>query len=376
MKIIALKETAANERRVSITPEVAKKLTDLGHQITVEKDAGKESGFPNEAYEKAGATISKDMKESLSQADVVTHVSPPTVEELKSAKEGAILISLLRPHANGPLLKGLAQAKLTSLSLEMIPRISRAQAMDVLSSQSNLSGYKAVIDSASEFEKAIPMMMTAAGTIAPAKVLVIGAGVAGLQAIATARRMGAIVSAFDVRSSSKEQVESLGATFIEVSSDESGDAAGGYAKEMSEDYKKRQSEKLADVLKSQDIVITTALIPGKPAPILISAAMVKTMKPGSVIYDLAIENGGNCELSESNKVVVKHGVKILAPANVPSLVAFDASQLLSRNIFNLLKIMTEKDGSALSLNMEDDIIKGSCMTHGGKVIHPDFIDIQ
>ena len=372
MKIIALKETAANERRVSITPEVAKKLTDLGHQITIERDAGKEAGFTNEAYEQAGATLAKDINESLSQADVVTHVSPPTAEELKSAKEGAILISLLRPHANVPLLKKLAKAKLTSLSLEMIPRISRAQAMDVLSSQSNLSGYKAVIDSVSTFEKAIPMMMTAAGTIAPAKILIIGAGVAGLQAIATARRMGAIVSAFDVRSASKEQVESLGATFVEVTSDETGDAAGGYAKEMSEEYKQRQSDKLADVLKSQDIVITTALIPGKPAPILITADMVKTMKLGSVIYDLAIENGGNCELAESNKVVIKHGVKILAPSNVPSLVAHDASQMFSRNIFNLLKILTDKDTCSVSLNMEDDIIKGACLTHGGELVHPSF----
>lgn len=374
MKIIALKETAANERRVSITPEVAKKLTDLGHQIIIETDAGKEAGFTNEAYEQAGATLAKDMKKSLSEADVVTHVSPPAGEELKSTKEGAILISLLKPHGNSALLKELAQAKLTSLSLEMIPRISRAQAMDVLSSQSNLSGYKAVVDSVSTFEKAIPMMMTAAGTIAPAKILIIGAGVAGLQAIATARRMGAIVSAFDVRSASKEQVESLGATFVEVSSDETGDAAGGYAKEMSEEYKKRQSDKLADVLKSQDIVITTALIPGKPAPILITADMVKTMKSGSVIYDLAIENGGNCELSSANKIVIKHGVKILAPSNVPSLVAYDASQMFSKNIFNLLKILTDKDSSSLHLNMEDDIIKGACMTHGGKIVHPNFME--
>ncbi len=372
MKILALKETSANERRVSLTPEVTKKLTDLGHQITIERDAGKEAGFSDEAFEAAGATMTKDITKSLAQADIVTHVSPPSVDELKSAKEGTILISLLRPHANGPLLKELASAKLTSLSLEMIPRISRAQAMDVLSSQSNLSGYKAVVDAASEYEKAIPMMMTAAGTIAPARILIIGAGVAGLQAIATARRMGAIVSAFDVRSASKEQVESLGASFVEVESEESGDATGGYAKEMSEDYKRRQSEKLADVLKSQDIVITTALIPGKPAPILITAEMVKSMKPGSIIYDLAIENGGNCELAESNKMVVKNGVKIMAPANVPSRIAFDASQLFARNVFNLLKILTEKDGAALSLNMDDEIIKGACLTHAGEIIHPSF----
>lgn len=372
MKIIAMKETSANEKRVSMTPEVVKKLIDLGHDVILEKDAGKEAGFSNDDYKKAGATIAASLKDSLAEADIVTHVSPPSVEELKALKSGSILISLFRPHFNAPLLKKLAQSKVTSLSLEMIPRISRAQAMDVLSSQSNLSGYKAAIDSAAAFEKAIPMMMTAAGTIAPAKVLVIGAGVAGLQAIATARRMGAIVSAFDVRSASKEQVESLGATFVEVPSEESGDAAGGYAKEMSEDYKRRQGEKLAEVLATQDIVITTALIPGKPAPILITADMVKTMKPGSIIFDLAIENGGNCELAELNKTVLKNGVKIIAPANVPSTVAFDASQLFARNIFNLLKIMMDKDTGNLNLNMDDEIIKGACLTHKGEIIHPSF----
>jgi NAD(P) transhydrogenase subunit alpha len=258
----------------------------------------------------------------------------------------------------------------------MIPRISRAQAMDVLSSQSNLAGYKAVVDAVAAYGRAVPMMMTAAGTIRPAKILVIGAGVAGLQAIATARRMGAIVSAFDVRAVAKEQVQSLGATFVEVPSDESGETAGGYAKEMSEDYKKRQMEKLAEVVRQQDIIITTALIPGKPAPILITTDMLKSMKLGSIVFDLAIENGGNCEGAEFGKTVTKHGVQIIGTANVPSQIAFDASQLFARNILNFLKILTGKEGTpeatTLALNFDDEILKGSCLTHNGQIVHSQF----
>lgn len=372
MKIIALKETAAHEKRVSLTPEVTKKLVDLGHHIYIEKGAGTEAGMPDTAYEQAGAKIVTDVAKQLVDMDIITHVSPPAQNDIKGAKQNAILISLIKPHQNGPLLQDLAKNKITTLSLEMIPRISRAQSMDVLSSQSNLAGYKAVIDAVSEYGKAIPLMMTAAGTIPPAKILIIGAGVAGLQAIATARRLGAIVSAFDVRSAAKEQVQSLGATFVEVPAEESGDSAGGYAKEMSEDYKKRQGEKLAEVLKTQDIVITTALIPGKPAPLLITADMVKSMKPGSIIVDMAVENGGNCEFAEFGKTVEKNGVKIIGHANIPSLLAYDSSQLFARNILSLLKIMTTKEGADVHLDFNDEIIKGACLTHDGSIIHQAF----
>lgn len=372
MKIVVLKESAAHEERVSLTPEVTKKLVDQGHVLVIEKDAGKSAGFLDAAYTQAGGVIAKDIAKDLKDADVVTSVALENTDALKGAKDHAVLIGLIKPHQNEKLLKDLAKKKITSLALEFIPRISRAQAMDVLSSQSNLAGYKAVIDSAAEFGRAMPLMMTAAGTIPPARVLVLGAGVAGLQAIATAKRMGAIVSAFDVRPAVKEQVESLGATFVEVEAQESGDGGGGYAKEMSDDYKKRQSEKLAQVVATQDIIITTALIPGKPAPILITTAMVKSMKEGSIIYDLAVENGGNCELAEFGKTVSKHGVRIFGYPNIPSRIAFDASSVFARNIFNLLKIMVDADG-ALVLDFEDEIIKGCCLTHDGVVIHPNFV---
>lgn len=377
MKIMALKETAPNERRVSLTPEVTKKLVELGYEVLVEKGAGKESGITDSAYEQSGAQLVGDREKNIGDADVITHVSPPNPDDLKGAKTNAILVSLIKPHENKDLLKSLAKSKITSFSLEMIPRISRAQSMDVLSSQSNLAGYKAVIDAISEYGRVIPMMMTAAGTVPPARILIIGAGVAGLQAIATAKRIGAIVSAFDVRPAVKEQVESLGAIFVEVASTESGEGSGGYAKEMSEEYKKRQNEKLAEVIKQQDIVITTALIPGKPAPILITTEMVKSMKAGSIIFDLAIENGGNCELAELGKTVTKHGVKIIGYSNIPSRVPFDSSQLFARNVLSFLKIITvqqtdTKTTASIKLNFEDEIIKGACMTHDGEIVHPGF----
>lgn len=372
MKIIALKETADHEKRVSLTPEVTKKLVDLGHHILIEKGAGIQAGILDTDYQNAGAQIVTDTSKSLADVDVVTRVAPLSQKEAKDLKAHSVLIGLMKPYQNTELLQQLATSKITSLSLEMIPRISRAQSMDVLSSQSNLAGYKAVIDAVAEYGRAIPLMMTAAGTIPPARILVIGAGVAGLQAIATARRLGAIVSAFDVRAAAKEQVESLGATFVEVPTEESGDSTGGYAKEMSDTYKQRQAEKLAEAIKKQDIVITTALIPGKPAPILITKAMVESMRMGSIIVDLAVENGGNCELAQFGKTVEKNGVKIIGYPNVPSRLAFDASQLFARNILSLLKIMTAKDSPQLALNFEDEIIKGSCLTHGGKIIHPAF----
>lgn len=371
MKIFVLKETEPHEGRVSITPETAKKLIGQGHEILVEKDAGKASGIDDALYTAAGAKISKDAEKEITKADLVTAVTFESLDQIKGMKADTVFVSMMKPYQNTKLLKDLAKKKITSLALEMIPRISRAQAMDVLSSQSNLAGYKAVVDSAAEYGRAMPMMMTAAGTIPPARVLILGAGVAGLQAIATAKRMGAIVSAFDVRPAVKEQVESLGATFVEVETEESGDGGGGYAKEMSEDYKRRQTEKLADFIKGQDIVITTALIPGKKAPILITADMVKSMKEGSIIYDLAVENGGNCELAEFGKTVVKNGIKIIGHANVPSRIGYDSSHVFSRNIFNLLKIMVAEDQS-IAVNFEDEIIKGCCLTHGGEVVHPNF----
>ncbi|AIK95961.1 Re/Si-specific NAD(P)(+) transhydrogenase subunit alpha [Candidatus Odyssella acanthamoebae] len=372
MKILVLKETAAHEGRVSITPETIKKLVDQGHEVLIEKDAGKSSGIADNLYTAAGAKISKDATKDIAKVDLVTVVSFDSMDQVKGIKEGTVFVGLMKPYQNTKLLKDLAKKKVTALALELIPRISRAQAMDVLSSQSNLAGYKAVVDSAAEYGRALPMMMTAAGTIPPARVLVLGAGVAGLQAIATAKRMGAVVSAFDVRPAVKEQVESLGASFVEVEADESGDSGGGYAKEMSDDYKRRQSEKLAEVIKNQDIVVTTALIPGKPAPILITANMVKSMKEGSIIYDLAVENGGNCELAEFDKMVMKHGVKIIGHANVPSRIGFDASQVFGRNIFNLLKIMVNSNAE-LDVNFDDEIIKGCCLTHDGAIVHPNFL---
>ncbi len=372
MKILVLKETDPHEKRVAISPDVTKKLIEMGFEIIVEKDAGKESGMIDAAFEAAGAKITKDIKTALTQADIIPHVAPISPDDLKGTKENLILISLLKPYANQNLIKKLAEHKVTAIALEMIPRISRAQAMDVLSSQSNLAGYRAVIDAAAEYGRAMPLMMTAAGTIAPARVLIIGAGVAGLQAIATARRLGSIVSAFDVRSVAKEQVESLGASFVEVESDETGEGSGGYAKEMSDDYKQRQAARLAEVIKSQDIIITTAQIPGKQAPILITADMVHSMKPGSIIIDLAVESGGNCELAEFGKTVVKNQVKIIGYANIMSHIAQDASQVFAKNILNLLKGLMNKEGTNLDINFEDEIVKGACLTHGGFVIHPNF----
>ncbi len=370
MIIVALKESMANEKRVAITPEITKKYVELGYQIALESDAGKDAGYVNSAYEKCGASIEKDRQALLEKADIVLCAAPLDQKDIKSLKKDALLIGLLKPHQNSDALPLLEKSKTTSFSLELLPRITRAQTMDVLSSQSNLAGYKAVVDAASEFGRAFPLMMTAAGTIAAARVLILGAGVAGLQAIATAKRLGAIVSAFDVRTAAKEQVQSLGATFIEVETQESGDAVGGYAKEMSETYKQAQADKLAEVVKNQDIIITTAQIPGKPAPVLITAAMVKSMKPGSVIIDLAAESGGNCADTVWGKTLVKNGVIVIGPANILSRIAGDASQLYSRNLFNFIKNLFADD--AHTINWQDEIVTSTALTHGGKIIHPHF----
>ena len=372
MKIVVPNECVNFECRVAITPEVCKKLTDLGHDVVIEKGAGVAAGMPDAAYEAASASIAKDGKSLYQAADIVIRVSPPSGAEITALPKDSILIGMLKPFDNEKLASELAKKKITAFALEFIPRISRAQSMDVLSSQSNLAGYKAVIDAASLFGRAMPMMMTAAGMIPPARVLILGAGVAGLQAIATARRLGAIVSAFDVRPAVKEQVESLGATFVEVESTESGEGTGGYAKEMSADYKKRQQAKLEEVMRQQDIVITTAQIPGKPAPILITEAMLKEMKTNSIIVDLAVESGGNCAGSVAGKVVEKHGVKIMGYPNFPSRIPFDASQVYARNALNFLALLLDPDKKTLAINWKDEIVLGAALCHEGTVIHPLF----
>ncbi len=366
MKIAVVKERQKGESRVAATPETVKKFISLGFDVEIEKSAGELSSYTDDMYKNAGAKITKDVSKD---ADIILAVNTP---DTSSLKQGAIVIASLKPYENKAQFDDFNKAQATTFAMELAPRITRAQSMDILSSQSNLAGYRAVIEAAYEYNKAFPMMMTAAGTVAAAKVVVIGAGVAGLQAIATARRLGAIVSAFDVRAAAKEQVESLGASFVEVPAEESGDAAGGYAKEMSDEYKKRQSQVLHEHLKKQDIVITTALIPGKKAPILITAEMVKDMKEGAVIVDIAAINGGNCELTESGKIVTKHGVKIIGHENFPSRIATDASSLYARNLFNFIGILYDKESKSIKLNMDDEIIKATIITHEGKTINQNF----
>ena len=374
MKVAVLKEHRADERRVAASPETVKKMRGLGLDVVVESGAGAGASITDQAFQDAGAVLASDRATALNGADVVVAVQRPDVADLALFKEGAVLIGMLAPHADKDQLKAIAERKIQAFSLELLPRITRAQSMDVLSSQSNLAGYRAVLDAAYEFGRAFPMMMTAAGTVPPARVCVIGAGVAGLQAIATAKRLGAIVSAFDVRAVVKEQVQSLGATFIEVdeAAAKSAETAGGYAKEMSEDYKQKQAAKLAETLKKQDIVICTALIPGRPAPVIVTEAMVKDMKPGSVIVDLAVEQGGNCPLSEKGKVVVKHGVKLVGHLNVPSRIAVDSSALYARNVLTFLTPLIDKDTKALKIDRADEIIAATLLTQDGAVVHPSF----
>lgn len=371
--IAIAKETADYEKRVAATPETVKKLAALGATLVVEKGAGEASSLSDKLYQDAGATIAKSYAEAVSGADVVLKVQTG-LADLDGMKKDALLVGLFAPYQNADLLSAAANKGVIALSMELVPRITRAQAMDVLSSQSNLAGYKAVLDAAEHFNRAFPMMMTAAGTIAPARVFVMGAGVAGLQAIATAKRLGAVVSATDVRPASKEQVESLGGTFIAVQDEEfkAAETSGGYAKEMSAEYKAKQAALVEETIAKQDIVITTALIPGRPAPKLITAKMVESMKPGSVIVDLAVESGGNCELSEAGKVVVKNGVTLVGHKNVPSRLATDASSLYSRNIFNLLGLLIDKESKSLNINWDDEVIKGIALTKGGSIIHPNF----
>ena len=377
MKIGVPKEILPGETRVAASPDSVKKFTALGVEMLIQTGAGEAASISDEMLEEAGARIVADAAALYGEADMVFKVGAPccngngAVDELAMMKPDTILIGLLNPLFHPDQAEAYAKHGLTSFAMELIPRISRAQSMDALSSQSNISGYKAVIDAAENFGKILPMMMTAAGTIVPAKVVVLGAGVAGLQAIATAHRLGAIVSAFDVRPAVKEQVESLGATFIEVENAESENAetAGGYAGEMDADYKQRQADVIHATLKKQDICITTALIPGKPAPILITEAMVKDMKIGSVIVDLATETGGNCELSERDAVVVKHSVTIIGYANYPARVPTDTSALYARNLYNFISPMIDGESGSIAIDWDDEVIKGALLTRGGSVVN-------
>jgi len=359
------KETAAGETRVALTPDAAKRLIGKGVTVRVETGAGTAAGYPDAAYKDAGAEVT-DRAQALA-GDIVLVVQAPTQPE--TVREGAVLIGAFAPLTNPALVRGLAQRKLTTFSLELLPRITRAQSMDILSSMSTVAGYKAVLIAAAASGKFFPMLVTAAGTVAPSRVFVLGAGVAGLQAIATARRLGAIVEAFDVRPAVKEQVESLGAKFVAADmSDLSSEGEGGYAKEMSDEQHRRELELIHGRLKDTDVVITTALIPGKPAPTLITAAMVQDMKPGSVIVDLAAEAGGNCELTEKGKDVVVHGVTIIGRTNLPATMPQHASQMYARNLTAFLGLLIGKEGQ-LTLNFEDEIIAGSCITHDGGIPH-------
>jgi len=374
MKIAVLKETRADETRVAASPETVKKFAELGAEIVVQSGAGETARFADDDYMAAGAKISPSAADTAQGADLILKVQRPSTEELRVMGRGAKLVAILSPHNDPDSVDAYARLGVDAMAMDFMPRITRAQSMDVLSSQSNLAGYKAVIDASAYFGKALPMMMTAAGTIAPAKVFVMGAGVAGLQAIATARRLGAVVSATDVRLASKEQVESLGATFVTVDEEamKEAETEGGYAKEMSKDFQKRQAEFVAEHIKKQDIVITTALIPGRPAPKLISEEMVAGMKPGSIIVDLAAEQGGNVALTRPGEAIEINGVTILGFANVPGRLAADASSLYSRNVFNFISAFWDKEEKTFAVDWDDDIIKGVALTRDGKVIHPAF----
>jgi NAD(P) transhydrogenase subunit alpha len=372
MKLAVLKETAKDETRVAATPESVKKFKGLGLDVTVQAGAGSAARIADADYAAAGATIVPDAATALDGADIVLKVRGPSPAETGQLKKGAVVAALLAPQTEKDAIQKLAGQGVVAFAMEFLPRISRAQAMDVLSSQANLAGYKAVVDAAAQFGRAMPMMMTAAGTIAPARVLVMGVGVAGLQAIATAKRLGAIVSATDVRPATKEQVESLGSTFVAVMDEEFKNAqtAAGYAKPMSPEYQAKQAALIAETIKKQDIVITTALIPGRKAPVLVTEEMIKTMKPGSVIVDLAAEQGGNTPLTKANEVIEVHGVTIMGYTNLPGRLAVDSSSLYARNLFNFVSLLVDKKSGLLAIDWNDDIVKGAALTKDGEIIHP------
>lgn len=380
MKIGIPKEIRPGETRVAASSDAVKKLIAMGAEVVVETGAGAGASLADDVFTEVGATIGPDAAAVYGAADLVLKVQRPMtaaeggVDEAAMMKSGATLVGLLAPLFNQEQVNDYASRGITAFSMELIPRISRAQSMDALSSQSNIAGYKAVIEAANAFGRIFPMMMTAAGTVPPARAVVMGAGVAGLQAIATARRLGAVVSAFDVRPAVKEQVESLGAKFIEVDAadDQDAETAAGYAREMGEDYQRRQAEVLRDTLKAQDICITTAQIPGRPAPILVTEEMVKGMKPGSVIVDLAVETGGNCALSERDQVVVREGVTIIGHTNWPALVPTDTSTLYARNLVNFVDLMIDKETKTMSVDWDDEIIQGALLTRDGAVVNPAF----
>ncbi len=358
MKLLVLKETASHENRVALTPELIVKYQKLGVEVFVESKAGEKAGFADVLYENYGAKIIAEITQILPEVDVIISVQR-TDFDLSKIKPNLIFIALLNPAFQQEKIAALVAAKISAFALELTPRITRAQSMDVLSSQSNLSGYVAVLEAINNMSKVVPMMMTAAGTISAAKFMILGAGVAGLQAIATAKRLGAIVCAFDVRAAAKEQVQSLGAKFIEVKSDEKND--GVYASEMSEEYKQRQQQLLKDTIKNQDVVITTALIPGKTAPTLITEEMVNLMKPGSIIVDIAAVNGGNCALTKVGQIVEINGVKIIGYKNFPSFVATDASKLFAKNILNFFELLVNKETNSITIDREDEIIKATIL---------------
>ena len=370
MRIAVPAETRAHEARVAATPETVKKYIAAGSQVVVQQGAGAGARFTDAGYREAGAMLEASYAEACRDADVVLKVRAPDADELSQTPQGAVVIAMFSPYAN-PLLADYAEAGLSCFAMELVPRISRAQGMDVLSSQANIAGYRAVLLATQYYRRFFPMLMTAAGTVTPARVLVMGAGVAGLQAIATARRLGAMVEAFDVRAAAREQVQSLGAKFVEVPVEENAEDAGGYAREVSEEYKRKQGELVAKHAAAADIIITTALIPGRPAPELISQAMVESMKPGSVIVDLAVECGGNCPLSKRGEVVGHQGVTIRGHADLPSLLATDASNLYARNLHNFLTPMLGEDG--LKLDLEDEIVAASLIAHQGEFRKPELL---
>ncbi|SOE01024.1 Re/Si-specific NAD(P)(+) transhydrogenase subunit alpha [Caenispirillum bisanense] len=377
MKIAIPKERRAGEHRVAASPDTVKKLVGLGFDVVVETGAGDGAAFTDAAFTEAGAKIAPSAAEAVGDADVIFKVQRPLTaeegtDEVGQYKEGAILVGSLKALTEPALVEALAARKITSFAMELMPRITRAQSMDILSSQNNLAGYKAVIEAAATFNRAMPMMMTAAGTVPPARVLIFGAGVAGLQAVATAKRLGAVVFATDVRPATKEQVQSLGGKFVVVDEamEKEAETAGGYAKEMPPEYFEKQKKIVGEHLTKADMVITTALIPGRKAPTLITAAQVETMKPGSVIVDLAAEAGGNCELTEPDQVVVKHGVTLIGHTNMPARLASDASLLFAKNLLNFLTPQVDKDKKALAINWDDDLIKGTLVTRDGQIVHP------
>jgi NAD(P) transhydrogenase subunit alpha len=374
MRIAVPAETGPNETRVAATPDSVKRLIGLGAVVTVESGAGRKSGLSDADYQSAGATIGKNAKETLKDAAIVLKVRRPSEAELKLIRKGAILVAILDPYGNEAALQGLAAAHVTAFAMELMPRITRAQSMDVLSSQANLAGYRAIVDAAAAYGRALPMMMTAAGTIPAAKIFVMGVGVAGLQAIATARRLGGVVTATDVRPATKEQVESLGAKFVAVEDAEfkQAETAAGYAKEMSKDYQAKQAALVAAHIAKQDIVVTTALIPGRPAPRLITAEMVHSMKPGSVIVDLAVERGGNCELSKPDEIVDVDGVLILGHLNMAARLPATASSLYARNLFAFVETLIDKNAKQVAIDSNDELVKATCLTRDGAIVHPAF----